>query len=166
MTDQCENLGNNAQRQYGFNTPQRLFVGYTLAVLVDLTVLNLFEEYWGYVTIESFTISLAAAILLQVLLKLSIAAEHRLANYFKSKEGVAPKIYRGLSTYIILVGSKIIMLEAINILFGDRVEFSGPLNGVVAFFAVIFAILIAEITVSKVYFALEDKPAEDEKIPN
>lgn len=27
-------------KEYGFNTPQRLFVGYTLAVLVDLTVLN------------------------------------------------------------------------------------------------------------------------------
>ncbi|MGF1718048.1 hypothetical protein L4D08_24605 [Photobacterium chitinilyticum] len=166
MAEQSESTGNNLPRHYGFNTPQRLFVGYTLAVLVDLTVLNLFEEFWSYVTIQSFTVSLAAAILLQVLLKLSIAAEHRLANYFKSKEGLAPKVYRGLSTYIILVGSKIIMLEAINILFGDKVTFSGPLNGVVAFFAVIFAILIAEITISKVYFALEDKQAESEKIPN
>lgn len=29
-------------REYGFNTPQRLFIGYTLAILVDLTVLNFF----------------------------------------------------------------------------------------------------------------------------
>jgi len=28
----------SATKEYGFNTPQRLFVGYTLAVLVDLTV--------------------------------------------------------------------------------------------------------------------------------
>jgi len=160
MTDTTENLGKEAQRYYGFNTPQRLFVGYTLAVLVDLTVLNLFEEYWSYVTIQSFTISLAAAILLQVLLKLSIAAEHRIANYFKSKQGVLPKVLRGLFTYVILVGSKIIMLEAINIMFGDKVVFTGPLNGVVAFFAVIFIILIAEITVGKIYFALEDKTAK------
>ncbi|MCW8328859.1 hypothetical protein MD588_08560 [Photobacterium sp. SDRW27] len=158
MSNDVQKKENEPLRRYGFNTPQRLFVGYTLAVLVDLTVLNLFEEYWSYVTIQSFTISLAAAILLQLLLKLSIAAEHHLANYFKSKEGLAPKIFRGFSTYIILVGSKIIMLEAINILFGDKVVFSGPLNGVVAFFAVIFVILITEITVSKIYFALEDKP--------
>ena len=136
-------------------------MGYTLAVLVDLTVLNLFEEYWSYVTIQSFTISLAAAILLQVLLKLSIAAEHRIANYFKSKKGVSPKVLRGLSTYVILVGSKIIMLEAINLMFGDKVVFTGPLNGVVAFFAVIFIILIAEITVGKIYFALEDKTVKE-----
>jgi hypothetical protein len=147
----------NSEKHYGFNTPQRLFVGYTLAVLVDLTVLNFFDEYWEFVNIESFTISFAAALLLQLLLKLSINAEHRIADYFKSKPGTAPKIYRGLSSYAILVGSKFVMLEAINLMFGDKVSFSGPLNGVVAFFAVVFTILVAEIVVSKIYFALSDK---------
>lgn len=141
---------------YGFNTPQRLFVGYTLAILVDLTVLNFFDEFWQFVSIESFSISFAAAILLQLLLKLSIGLEHKLANYFKSKPGTAPKVYRGLTSYIILVGSKFIMLEAINIIFGDKVEFTGPLGGVVAFFTVVITILVAEAIVSKVYFALDD----------
>lgn len=145
------------EKEYGFNTPQRLFVGYTLAVLVDLTVLNFFDEYWDYVTIESFTISFAAAILLQLLLKLSISAEHKVANYFKTKTGTAPKVYRGLSTYVILVGSKFVMLEAINILFGEKVTFSGPWNGVIAFFAVVFTILISEVVISKIYFALSDQ---------
>ena len=42
----------STEKEYGFNTPQRLFVGYTLAVLVDLTVLNFFDEYWEFVNIE------------------------------------------------------------------------------------------------------------------
>ncbi|MGY3571329.1 hypothetical protein [Vibrio paucivorans] len=147
----------NVEKVYGFNTPQRLFVGYTLAILVDLTVLNFFDEYWEYVTIDSFTISFAAAILLQLLLKLSIGLEHKLANYFKTKPGTGAKVMRGISTYIILVGSKFVMLEAINLMFGDKVQFTGPLNGVVAFFAVVFVILISEITVSRIYFALEDR---------
>jgi hypothetical protein len=54
------------------------------------------------------------------------------------------------------VGSKFVMLEAINILFGDKVDFTGPWNGVVAFFAVVFTILVAEVIVSKIYFALDD----------
>jgi hypothetical protein len=145
-----------SEKVYRFNTPQRLFVGYTLAVLVDLTVLNFYDEYWEFVNIESFTISFAAALLLQLLLKLSIASEHKLANYFKQKPGTAAKFYRGISTYIILVGSKFVMLEAINILFGDKVQFTGPLHGVVAFFAVVFTILISEIVVSKIYFALDN----------
>ncbi|MFA0544436.1 hypothetical protein AB4512_24630, partial [Vibrio sp. 10N.222.52.B7] len=69
----------------------------------------------------------------------------------------APKVYRALSTYIILVGSKFVMLEAINLMFGDKVSFTGPWGGVVAFFAVVFTILVAEVIVSKVYFALDDK---------
>ncbi|OLQ72813.1 hypothetical protein BIT28_06395 [Photobacterium proteolyticum] len=59
-------------------------------------------------------------------------------------------------TLAVLVGSKIIMLEAINILFSDKVNFSGPLNGVVAF----FAFLNTEISVSKINFALKDKPKD------
>ncbi|MEZ9060714.1 hypothetical protein AB4323_05795 [Vibrio sp. 10N.261.52.C11] len=142
-----------SDKVYGFNTPQRLFVGYTLAVLVDLVVLNFFDEYWDFVNIESFTISLIAALLL----KLSIGLEHKIAEHFKSKPGTAPKVYRAITTYIILVGSKFVMLEAINLLFGDKVSFTGPWGGVVAFFAVVFTILVAEVIVSKIYFALDDK---------
>ena len=43
---------------------QRLFLGYILFILVDLAVLNFFDEYWHKVVIESFTISLLAAALL------------------------------------------------------------------------------------------------------
>ncbi|MCG9553098.1 hypothetical protein L1D16_01230 [Vibrio sp. Isolate31] len=150
----------NSDKVYGFNTPQRLFVGYTLAVLVDLVVLNFFDEYWDFVNIESFTISLIAALLLQLLLKLSIGLEHKIAEHFKSKPGMAPKVYRAITTYIILVGSKFVMLEAINLLFGDKVSFTGPWNGIVAFFAVVFTILIAEVLVSKIYFVLDDKQEE------
>ena len=31
---------------------------YTLVVLIDLVVLGLFKQYWGYVFIETFTIVL------------------------------------------------------------------------------------------------------------
>ena len=52
---------------------QRLFVRYLMATLIDLTVLNLFDEYWAFVTVGSFTISIYAAVLLQVLLLLPTA---------------------------------------------------------------------------------------------
>ena len=139
------------------NNPQRLFVSFTLAVLVDLTVLNLFDEYWDLVTIESFTISLAAAVLLQLLLKLTIAAEHRVADHFKSKPGTAPKVYRALTTWLILVASKFVMLEAVDLTFGDRVLFLGRFHGMVAFITVIIALILAEAIFRKIYHALDDK---------
>ncbi|MGF1696277.1 hypothetical protein L4C54_11455 [Vibrio lamellibrachiae] len=142
---------------YGFNTKQRLFVGYTLAILVDLCVLNFFNEYWGFVSFSSFTVSFAAAILLQVLLKASIQAEHKLAGYFATKEGLLPKVIRAVSSYIILVGSKFLILELLNLLFGDKIQFTGPWNGVIAFIAVVFTILLAEKVVANIYFKLNDK---------
>ena len=144
------------QEVHELSDPQLLFVRYTLAVLVDLTVLNLFDEFWDLVRIRSFVISLAAALLLQVLLKLTMAAEHRVADYFKKKPGSASKIYRGLSTWAILVASKFVMLGAIDFTFGERVLFLGPWHGIVAFVAVIIAILLAEAVVRKIYLALDD----------
>ena len=137
-----------------FTRRQQLFFRYTLAILIDLTVLNLFDEFWDYVFIEHFSISLLAAILLQVLLQITLIIEHRVANYFKRSSGVRAKILRGLSTWGILFGSKFAILEAINIAFGDSVIFSGPIHGMVAFIVVVIAIIIAEQTFMRIYRAL------------
>ena len=123
---------------------QKLFVRYLMATLIDLTVLNLFVEYWEFVKVDSFTISILAAVLLQVLLKATLALEHRVAEYFKSKSGGAAKFFRYLTAWLILFGSKFVMLGAIDVVFGDSVEFTGPLHGVVAFIVVVVVMLVAE----------------------
>ena len=133
---------------------QRLFIKYVLAILVDLTVLNLFDQYWDHVHIESFSVSLLAAALLQFLLQLTIALEHNVAEYFKKKDGLKHRIARGLSTWAILFISKLVILQAINFSFGDSVLFTGRVHGLVAFIIVIIAIVIAEQSVTKTYRAL------------
>ena len=133
---------------------QQLFVKFTLAVLVDLTVLGLFNEFWEYVVIDSFSIALVTALLLQVLLKLTLILEHKVAAYFNNKSGTLPKVMRFLSAWAILFISKIIILEAINYTFGDHVLFLGPLHGIIAFIVVVIAILVAEGVISKIYKSL------------
>jgi len=137
-----------------FSTRQQLFTRYLTAVLVDLTVLNLFSEYWEYVIINSFMISMLAASLLQVLLKLTIFLEHRIAAFFSAKSGVQAKVLRILSAWAILFASKIIILEAINLAFGDDIIFAGPFHGLVAFIVVVSAILVTELIVKRIYEAL------------
>ncbi len=134
-----------------FSKRQQLFIRYTLAVLVDLTVLNLFNEYWDFVYFEYFTISLLTAVLLQFLLQVTIAIEHRVAGYFKTKTGLSAKVMRGLSTWAILFASKLVILEAINFAFGDSVVFGGPINGLGAFIIVVIAIIIAEQAITRIY---------------
>ncbi len=133
---------------------QQLFFRHTFMVFVDLTVLNLFNQFWDYVFIESFLISLLAAVLLQVMLKLTIAIEHYAAGYFKDKPGLKPKILRGLSAWAILFVSKLVILELINLSFGKSVLFSGPVHGLVAFLIVVMAIILTEQAFSRLYQSL------------
>ncbi len=137
-----------------FSKRQQLFFRYSFFILVDFTALGLFSQYWGLVFIESFSIALLAAALLQVLLQIAIAVEHRVARIFAGKSGVRAKILRGLSAWAILFGSKLVILEAINISFGSSVAFSGPIHGLVAFIVVVIGIIIAEQLFSWIYRSL------------
>jgi len=127
-----------------FSRRQQLFFKYTFLVLIDLTVLNFFNQYWDYVFIELFSISLLAALLLQVLLQATIVAEHHVANFFKKISGLKGKILRWLSTWGVLFLSKLIILQVINIAFGSGVLFSGPIHGLVTFIVVVVTIIIVE----------------------
>jgi hypothetical protein len=133
------------------SSKQQLFLRYFTAILVDLTVLNIFAEHWSHVTIHSFTISLFAAVLLQVLLKLTLMIEHRAANYFNSKQGAAARVMRYFSAWAILFISKFVILGAINFAFGDSIVFSGPVHGVVAFIIVVVVMLAAEEAIVRIY---------------
>ena len=130
---------------------QRLFVRYLLATLIDLTVLNVFDEYWRLVSIGSFTTSILAAVLLQVLLKATLALEHKVAGYFSSRSGAMAKFLRFFTAWLILFGSKFVMLGAIDFAFGDDVAFTGPLHGVVAFIVVVVVMLVAEEMAVRLY---------------
>jgi hypothetical protein len=130
---------------------QRLFLRYFTAILIDLVVLNLFVEYSEHVVIDSFTISLLAALLLQVLLKATLAIEHWVAAYFNARQGGLAKFLRYFSVWLILFGSKFVILEALSFAFGDEVYFGGPLHGLVVLIAVVVTMLVAEEAVVRLY---------------
>ena len=134
-----------------YSKNQQLYISFILAVLVDLTVLGLFNEFWESVVIATFSVALAASLLLQILLKITFKLEHRVANYFNNKPGKGSKVMKFFSIWAILFFSKILILEAINVAFGDQVLFLGPYHGIVAFVVVIITILIAEGVISKFY---------------
>jgi hypothetical protein len=138
------------------STKQRLFIRYFSGILIDLVVLNLFVEYWKNVSIDSFTTSLFAAVVLQVLLKLTVAIEHKVAGWFTGKTGGLMTFLRFFSAWLILFGSKFVILEALTLAFGDNVRFDGPLHGIVALVAVIVVMLVAEEAMVRLYRKLGD----------
>ena len=130
---------------------QRLFVRYFTAILIDLAVLNLFDEYWVNVSIESFTVSLFAAVLLQILLKLTIAVEHRVAAFFNARPGASMRFMRFFCAWLVLFGSKFVIMEAVTFVFGDAVRFDGAFHGIVTLIVVVMTMLIAEEAIVRLY---------------
>jgi hypothetical protein len=131
---------------------QRVFLRYLTATLVDLVVLALSVEYWpDYVAADSFTIMLLAAVLLQVLLKLTIVLEHKVANFFNARPGGFNKFMRFFMAWVVLFGSKFVILEALVLAFGDRISFGGPFHGIVALIAVVVVMLVVEAVLVKLY---------------
>lgn len=130
---------------------QRLFVLYFTGVLIDLVVLNLFAEYSDKVMVSSFTMSLLAAILLQLLLKLTIALEHRVGAFFKNKPGALMTFLRCFCAWLVLFGSKFVILEALSFALGDSVRFAGAFHGIVWLILVVVTMLVAEEVVVRIY---------------
>ena len=112
-------------------------------------MLNLFIEYGNHVVAASFTVTLFASMLLQALLKLTIALEHRLAAYFNAKQGGIAKFMRYFTAWLVLFGSKFVILEALVFAFGERLRFGGPFHGIVVLIAVVVTMLVVEAAIVK-----------------
>jgi len=130
---------------------QRLFVLFFVGTLVDLVVLCLFNEYSDKVYVDSFTTALLASIVLQFLLKVTIAAEHRILALFKGKTGAAWKSLKYFVAWLILFGSKFVILEALSFAFGHNVHFEGMLHGIVWLIIVVVAMVIIEELVVRLF---------------
>ncbi|MEM7251051.1 MAG: hypothetical protein AAF493_06500 [Pseudomonadota bacterium] len=138
----------------GLSKRQRLFVRYLIAVLLNLAVLGLIAEWFRYVEATSFSVLLLTSIVLQVLLKSTIALEHGVVAFWRRRPGKAAKVLQISCAWLVLFGSKFAMLGAISLIFDDRIVFSGPMNGVAAFVATVIALLVCERFVTWTYRTL------------
>lgn len=130
---------------------QRLFVLFFTGTLIDLVILGLFAEFSENVHVDSFSIALLAAIVLQALLKLTISIEHRVLALFKGKTGAAWTGLKFFCAWLILFGSKFVILEALTLVFGDRVRFEGMWHGIIWLIAVAVAMVVIEELIVRFY---------------
>lgn len=135
----------------GMSANQKLFLSYFTAILIDLVVLNLFAEFWHRVTVESFLVSLFAAVILQVLLKITLAIEHHTAKYFNAKSGAWARVMRYVGAWAILLISKFIILWVIDLMFGDKITFGGPLHGAGTLIIVLLVMVLIERSILRFY---------------
>jgi hypothetical protein len=130
---------------------QRLFLLFFVGALVDLVVLGLFDQFSEKVFVDSFATMLLAAVVLQILLKLTIIFEHRVLARFKGKTGVTWTTLKFFCAWLILFGSKFVILEALTLVFGDNVRFEGLWHGIVWVIAVAVTMVVVEELVVRFY---------------
>lgn len=104
-------------------------------VFVYVVVLNLFVEYLPQVFSETFTLSLLTAVLLKGVLEVVVAAKNRVKTRFRAASTSLGKVVAGLMLWLVLFGSKFVVLEIIHLIFRDSVRLGG-------FFSVTLLILV------------------------
>lgn len=67
------------------------------------------------------------------------------------------KFLRFFFAWLVLFGSKFVILGAITMAFGYKVRFSGAFHGIVMLIIVIIATLVAEEAIVRLYRKLADK---------
>jgi len=132
---------------------QARFLSWVSAVLVDIVVLNLFVEFVHTIVIDSFSISILTAVLLKLMVDAVKGLEQSVSAYFAAREGAVWKPVRFLAVWLILFLSKFVILEAVNVVFGDHVE----LGSFIEIVGIIVTMLAANAALVAVYQSLGER---------
>ena len=95
---------------------------------VYVVVLNLAVEYLPRVISEGFTLTLLTALLLKIALELVLVLKGRVIARFKAAQTGAGKVGAGMLVWVVAAGSKLVVLELVDVVFGDRVSLGGFLS--------------------------------------
>ena len=94
-------------------------------VFVYVVVLNLAVEYVPSVISEGFTLSLLTAVLLKVALEVVIFLKGRIVVRLKAADSRRAKAGIALLLWVVAVGSKLVVLALVDLVFGDKVSLGG-----------------------------------------
>ena len=94
-------------------------------VFVYVVVLNLAIEYVPSVISESFTLSLLTAALLKVALEVVILLKGRILARLRAADTRRAKLAAAASLWVVAAGSKLVVLELVDLVFGDAVSLGG-----------------------------------------
>ncbi|WP_244931148.1 hypothetical protein [Nocardioides sp. W7] len=133
--------------------PLRRWIRARPADVIDLfvyvVVLNLAVEYVPAVITEGFTLSLLTALLLKVALEVVIVLKGRVTARFRAATTRPGKVAAAVSLWLIAVGSKLVVLGLVDLVFGDAVSLGG-------FWSVTLLVLVLLASRSAVRSVLDD----------
>ena len=125
-------------------------------VFVYVVVLNLAIEYLPAVISESFTLSLLTAVLLKLSLELVLIVKARAVARFRGALTVRAKLTAALLMWATAAGSKIVVLELVNVVFGDAVS----LGGFVSVTLLVVTLLLSRTAVRRLLSSGQDEAGD------
>ena len=117
-------------------------------VLVYVVVLNLAVEYVPSVISEGFTLSLLTAVLLKLVLEVVVLVKGRVVGRFHHARTPTGRVAAVVTLWLVAVGSKFVVLEVVDLVFGDSVSLGG-------FFSVtllVITLLLSRLVVRRALF--------------
>ena len=133
--------------------PIRLNPADVVDVFVYVVVLNIAVEYLPAVISETFTLSLLTAVLLKLVLEVVVAVKNRVKARFKTATTAIGRVGAGLLLWLVLVGSKFVVLELVAFVFRGQVYLGG-------FFAVTGLIILLLLAHKGVRWLLDQNSAD------
>jgi hypothetical protein len=121
-------------------------------VFVYVVVLNLAIEYVPSVISEGFTLSLLTAVLLKLVLEVVIVLKTNVIDRLRAATTRRAKAAAAASLWVVAAGSKVVVLELVDVLFGDAVS----LGGFIPVTLLVVALLVSRAAVRRLLY---DTPA-------
>lgn len=130
------------------NSRQTAFKEIAVGTLIWATVLGILNDYSDIVETRSFSYTLLAGLILQILTYVTLLAKSAVFSRRNNRPGLGHKTRILFFTWCILFFSKFVFLEAIDLIFGENVNVDGFIN-------LILVILIVSILQRLADFAYE-----------
>ena len=91
-------------------------------MFVYVVVLNLAIQYVPSIISETFTLSLLTAVLLKIALEVVLLLKGRILSRLRAATTTSAKWAAGALLWVAAAGSKIVVLELVDLVFGDAVS--------------------------------------------
>jgi hypothetical protein len=118
-------------------------------LFVYVVVLNLAIEYIPSVISESFSLSLLTAVLLKIALEVVILLKREITTRLRAAVTRRAKLAAAVVLWMVAAGSKLVVLELVDLVFGDAVS----LGGFIPVTLVVVALLVSRSAVRRILYS-------------
>lgn len=113
-----------------------------------MVVLNLAIEYVPSIISESFPLSLLTAALLKIALELVILLKGKILSRLRAADTRRAKLAAAVTLWVVAAGSKLVVLEVVDLVFGDAVS----LGGFISVTLLVAALLVSRAAVRRLLY--------------